>query len=118
MLLPPREVLRQAVAERWEAMMAAGAPAEVQALLARGLDPNLPVMKAVGVRQLAAVLAGERPAAAAGQDAVTATRQYLKRQTSWLRTQVLASHASAVWLDAKFSDLNIENVVRKVLRKA
>lgn len=113
-LLPPREVLRTAVAERWEAMVAAGALEEVRALLARGLDPALPVMKAVGVRELAAVLAGKSDLAAAGSAAITATRQYLKRQTTWLRNQVRPSHASAVWLDAKFSDLNLDYVVRKI----
>lgn len=113
-LLPPREVLREAVARRWDAMVAAGALEEARALLARRLDPALPVMKAVGVPELAAVLSRERSLEAAGEAAVAATRQYLKRQTSWLRTQVRPSHAEAVWLDAKFSDLNIDEVVRKI----
>ena len=113
-LLPPREVLREAAARRWQAMLAGGALEEVRALLARRLDPALPVMKAVGVRELAGVLAGERSLEAAGEAAVAATRQYLKRQASWLRTQVRPSHAEAVWLDAKFSDLDVEEVVRKI----
>lgn len=113
-LLPPREDLREAVATRWAAMLAAGALAEVRALLALDLDPALPVMKAVGVRELAGVLRGEWDLAQASQAAITATRQYLKRQTSWLRTQVLASHAQAEVLHAKFSTLDMVDLVKKV----
>jgi len=117
-LLPPRELLRAAVAERWQAMLRAGALAEVSRLLERGLDPALPAMKAVGVRELGEVLAGRLDLAAAGERAVAATRQYLKRQTSWLRTQVLASHAGALTLQAKFSDLGGPQMLKKVLSEA
>ena len=68
-------------------MIAAGAVQEVSALLGRRLDPNLPVMRAIGVREIAALLVGdfdERALLAAGS---TATRQYAKRQLTWLRHQ-------------------------------
>ena len=113
-LLPPREELRQRVAARWQAMLAGGALEEVRALLALGLDPALPAMKAVGVRELGAVLAGRQSLAAASEAAITATRQYLKRQTTWLRTQVLASHASVERRYEKFSDLDIDELVKKL----
>jgi tRNA dimethylallyltransferase len=69
-------------------MLEAGAIAEVEALLARELDPDLPVMRAIGVPEIAAFLAGvftrEEMTAAAAQ----ATRNYAKRQFTWFRRQV------------------------------
>lgn len=116
-LLPPREQLRAAVAERWHKMLAAGALEEVRALLALDLDPALPVMKAVGVRELAAVLRGEAGLEAASEAAVTATRQYLKRQTTWLRTQVLAGREEGVWLVEQFSDRMADMLAKKILEE-
>lgn len=89
-LLPPREWLYPRCDARFAAMFDGGAIAEVETLLARGLDPNLPVMRAIGVREIAAYLAGEltrEAAIAAGQQA---TRNYAKRQYTWLRHQRLA----------------------------
>jgi len=102
-LLPPRELLRQAVADRWRAMLAAGALEEVGRLLGRGLAPDLPAMKAIGVAELGAALAGTATLEAASRRAVDRTRQYLKRQTTWLRTQVLATRPDATILPMKFS---------------
>ena len=70
-------------------MMAAGALDEAARLLERGLDPGLPVMKAVGVRALhdhlnGAITTLERAIALGRQ----ATRRYAKRQTTWFRTQM------------------------------
>ena len=85
-LLPPRDWLNRRCDERFAAMLE-GAVAEVEALLARGLDPDLPVMRAIGVREIAAVLRGEMTrdqALVAGQ---LATRQYAKRQCTWFAHQ-------------------------------
>src|SRR5690606_33630962 len=49
---PDREVLRSRIAQRFDAMLEQGAEAEVAAFLARGLDPSLPAMKAIGVREI------------------------------------------------------------------
>ena len=68
-------------------MIAAGALDEVRALLARVLDPLLPVMKAVGVRELGAHLAGDLTLEAAADLARQETRRYAKRQLTWLRNQ-------------------------------
>ena len=86
-LLPPREALYRACNGRFEAMVAAGALDEVRALLDLGLSPDLPVMKALGVRELAAHLRGGDSLAAAIAKAQQATRRYAKRQMTWLRTQ-------------------------------
>jgi tRNA dimethylallyltransferase len=87
-LLPPRQRLNAAIDRRFDAMLAAGAEAEVAALVARGLDPSLPAMKAVGVPELAAYLAGRSSREAAVDAARQATRRYAKRQYTWLRHQL------------------------------
>jgi len=84
-LNPDREVLRQRIARRLETIFAAGVVEEVRALLAFGLDPSLPAMKAIGVPEIVAMLAGELTEAEAIERAVIATRQYAKRQRTWFR---------------------------------
>lgn len=86
-LLPGRDWLFGRCDRRFADMLNGGAQAEVAALLARGLDPALPVMRAIGVRETAALLQGDlslKKALRAGQ---TATRQYAKRQFTWFRGQ-------------------------------
>ncbi len=86
-LLPQREWLYQRCDLRFELMLERGAIAEVEALLARNLSPELPVMRAIGVQEIAAMLRGEMTrdeAVAAGQQA---TRNYAKRQYTWFRRQ-------------------------------
>jgi len=99
-LTPPRESLYAAIDARFEAMVAEGALDEVRALLALGLDPGLPAMKAVGVRELAAHLRGEMPLDAAIASASRASRNYAKRQMTWLRHRVVPSVA----IDAQYSE--------------
>jgi tRNA dimethylallyltransferase len=86
-LLPPRDWLYQRCDERFAQMFDGGAIAEVESLLARKLNPNLPVMRAIGVREIAAFLRGDssrEEAIAAGQQA---TRRYAKRQYTWFAHQ-------------------------------
>ena len=64
-----------------------GALDEMRDLVSRGLDPSLPVMKAVGVRELAAHLAGDLALDEALALAQRETRRYAKRQSTWLRNQ-------------------------------
>ena len=85
---PPREELFARCDARLEAMAAAGALDEAAAMAARSLSPDLPAMKAVGYRELAAVAAGQTPLAAGLQDAQRETRRYAKRQATWLRGQM------------------------------
>jgi tRNA dimethylallyltransferase len=86
-LLPPRPWLYERCNQRFLAMVEQGALAEARALLARDLDPQLPVMRAIGVAELGAHLRGELSldqAIAAGQQA---TRRYAKRQYTWFANQ-------------------------------
>ena len=86
-LLPPRDWLYQRCEARFRAMVEAGAIAEVERLLARGLDPDLPVMRAIGVREIAAFLSGgiDRDSMIAAGS--RATRRYAKRQYTWFAHQ-------------------------------
>ena len=86
-LLPPREWLFARCDARFDAMLAAGGREEVTALIARGLDPALPVMRAIGVREIAAMLARPSDAERCIAEAKLATRQYAKRQFTWFRNQ-------------------------------
>lgn len=87
-LEPPRDALYARCDARLAAMLEAGALDEVRALSARRLDPRLPAMKAVGVREFAAHLAGETTLAAALAAAQQETRRYAKRQMTWMRGQM------------------------------
>ena len=84
-IAPEREALYAAIDARFDAMIAAGALEEVRALLALGLDPGLPAMRAHGVRELAAYLGGTCSLEEAIAKAKTETRRYAKRQMTWLR---------------------------------
>ncbi len=86
-LLPPRPWLIQRCDERFAAMIEAGAVDEVARLLARRLDPALPVMRAIGVAEIAALLRGETDRAAAIAAGQQATRRYAKRQYTWFAHQ-------------------------------
>ncbi|MBN9271449.1 MAG: tRNA (adenosine(37)-N6)-dimethylallyltransferase MiaA, partial [Mesorhizobium sp.] len=85
---PERAELARRIEQRFDAMIAQGALDEVSRLVALDLDPALPAMKAIGVRELQAVLAGTMTAADAIGRAKTATRQYAKRQATWFRHQL------------------------------
>jgi tRNA dimethylallyltransferase len=84
---PERAELVGRIERRFDGMIARGALAEVESLIALDLDPQLPAMKAIGVRELAAVLDGTMSEAEAIERAKIATRQYAKRQATWFRHQ-------------------------------
>jgi tRNA dimethylallyltransferase len=84
---PPRAELYARCDARFEAMVESGALEETRALLERGLDPALPAMKAVGVRELGRYLSGELSLTDAVALARQETRRYAKRQLTWFRNQ-------------------------------
>ncbi len=95
-----RAELHRRIGARFEAMLAAGLLDEVRQLYERGdLTPAHPAMRAVGYRQLWQHLAGELDLATASQRAVAATRQYAKRQLTWLRGET-----GVWWLDSQQAD--------------
>lgn len=87
-VLPDRALLHRRIDRRFEGMLKSGAVDEVRALLALELSPDMPVMKAIGVQQIAAMLAGGMSEADAIATGAAATRQYAKRQMTWIRNQL------------------------------
>lgn len=87
-VLPDRAMLHQRINGRFEKMLEQGAEDEVRALLALDLPPEMPIMKAIGVSQIAAMLRGEMSRAEVIERGAAATRQYAKRQMTWFRNQM------------------------------
>ena len=87
-LAPEREKLHARIDARFDRMMAQGALEEVRRLMARGLDPALPAMRAVGVPGLMAFLRGEMSLEAAVEKGKRDSRQYSRRQFTFARTQL------------------------------
>lgn len=87
LLLPPRKWLYARCDDRFARMIDHGAVTEVETLLARKLNPNLPVMRAIGVRELSRYLLGEASLDEAVDAGKQATRRYAKRQYTWFAHQ-------------------------------
>lgn len=92
-LMPDRAVLRARCDARFEQMLEQGAEEEVAALVALGLDPGLPLMRALGVKPLVELLAGLTPRSMAVERAKAETRQFVKRQTTWLSRNMITWNA-------------------------
>jgi tRNA dimethylallyltransferase len=88
-------------------MMEAGAIEEVRALDALGLPADAPILKALGVAPLRALLAGAVTQADAVKDARTASRHYAKRQLTWFRNKFISWR----WLETKYSKKTFEQVL-------
>jgi tRNA dimethylallyltransferase len=114
-LLPPRDWLFTRCDARFDAMLQQGGIEEVQALIARDLDPALPVMRAIGVREIAATLAA--PEALESQTALAkiATRQYAKRQFTWFRNQLPPTWPRH---DEQLDDDTVNNLATKLRNMA
>jgi tRNA dimethylallyltransferase len=81
-----RSLLHDRIEARFQQMLAAGLLEEVRELFDRGdLSAELPAMRAVGYRQVWRYLSGQQEYEAMVEQAIIATRQYAKRQLTWLR---------------------------------
>ena len=111
----PVEQLNTRIATRFHAMLAAGFVDEVARLRQRSeLSADHPSMRAVGYRQLWAHLAGQTDLAQATELGIIATRQFAKRQRTWLRKETdvdwhdagngiaSAAQAAAAWCTAQY----------------
>jgi len=87
-LMPPRAALHGRIEQRLQAMIDAGAFDEIEALRSKKLSPDLPLMKAVAVPELLAHLEGRLDLVTAVERAAAKTRQFAKRQMTWLRHQL------------------------------
>lgn len=105
----PREELYRRCDARFDAMIGQGAIEEVQQLLLSGTPLEAPSMKSVGIKELSAYLKKEIPLEQAITSAKQATRNYAKRQLTWLRNQTVTENSvkRAIILDndAKIADL-------------
>jgi tRNA dimethylallyltransferase len=100
LLSPPRDWLYVRCDRRLRKMMDEGALGEVRRLIAMDLDPDLPAMKALGIKELAAYLAENKVFEEALAAAQQATRRYAKRQMTWFRHQIVADRT----IEEKFSE--------------
>lgn len=80
-----REELRKRIAERINLMLAAGWLKEVQQLLSNGVTTEMPAMNAIGYRDLVSVVRGETTLGKAREQIIIRTRQYAKRQETWMK---------------------------------
>lgn len=110
-LLPAREALYTRCDARFVRMVERGAIDEVARLLGRQLDPDLPVMRAIGVPELGAHLRGETSLEEAIVRGAQATRNYAKRQFTWLRHQ-----PPAEWPRIHFQDFSRTELLERILR--
>jgi tRNA dimethylallyltransferase len=108
-LLPDRAWLHKRIDDRFVQMMDQGAVAEVGRLLERNMDPSKPVMKAIGVPQISAYLEGRQDRAGAIEAAAARSRQYAKRQYTWMRNQLQSG-----WTTASDAEQAYDIVLRAV----
>jgi tRNA dimethylallyltransferase len=104
-----RPVLHDMIRQRFMSMLNQGLVEEVTGLYRRGdLHENLPSIRAVGYRQVWAYLAGELDYPHMVERGVIATRQFAKRQYTWLRRE-----EAAIRFESEDPNL-LENVLARV----
>jgi tRNA dimethylallyltransferase len=108
-----RATLHVTIAERFDAMLAAGLVDELRGLRARyALFPSMPSMRCVGYRQTWEFIDGAIDAGALRASGIAATRQLAKRQYTWLRATAAAVFDAAApnLVDAVAAHLVTHNV--------
>ncbi|MDP4229835.1 MAG: tRNA (adenosine(37)-N6)-dimethylallyltransferase MiaA [Bacteroidota bacterium] len=81
----PKEELRARIVARIDTMLEAGWLKEVENLLSSGVTVDMPAMNAIGYRELASVIGGEKLLEQAREEIIIRTRQYAKRQVTWMK---------------------------------
>ena len=105
-MMPPRPTLYDRINQRFDHMLAHGAVDEVARLMARQLDPGLPLMKALGVAPIAAFLVGNMTKDDAAFIAKRDSRRYAKRQMTWIRNNFNAQ----ITVEKKYSESLYEKI--------
>ena len=111
-VMPPRADTYARIDRRFAQMMEEGAVEEVEALAARRLDPSLPVMKAIGVREILAMQNGEIDRDRAIELASRDSRHYAKRQMTWIRN----NYRAEIDINEKFSARIIKEIFSILLK--
>tara|TARA_B100000029_G_scaffold507451_1_gene592096 strand:+ start:2973 stop:3920 length:948 start_codon:yes stop_codon:yes gene_type:complete len=107
--LADRSRLHARIQQRVDKMLEAGLVAEVQNLLAKGFDPELPSLRSLGYRQVCQYLKGEFDYDSMRTRMIVATRQFAKRQYTWMRNT-----PNTVWFNGDDKQVS-RNVVRYLL---
>ena len=105
-MMPPRPTLYDRINQRFDHMLMHGAVDEVARLMARQLDPGLPLMKALGVAPIAAFLQGDITKDDAAFIAKRESRRYAKRQMTWIRNNFNAQ----ITVEKKYSESLYEKI--------
>ena len=111
-LTPPRDVLYAGIDKRFAWMVDHGAVEEIRDVMAMNLDADLPMMKALGVPELLAWQRGELDRETAVSQAQKVSRNYAKRQLTWVRSQLADAHK----LPAQYSESFREEIFSFVHR--
>lgn len=109
---PSRDVLYAACDTRFAEIAAQGGVEEAGAIAALGLDPALPAMKAVGLRELIGLAAGRTTREEALEAGMRATRRYAKRQLTWFRHQM----TDAARIEARVTPETLDSALAVVNR--
>ena len=104
----PREESYRRIDARFELMMREGALSEVETLLARKLSEDTPILRAHGVPELASYLRGKMAIEEAIDKAQQHTRNYAKRQMTWIRNQLPDAQPLAASATPDFIELSHE----------
>ena len=107
LLMPGRDQLYKACDSRFDRMLLWGAITEVKKLLSMNLDPDLPLMKALGVSEISRYIRGDITLNEASILTKTSTRRFAKRQMTWFRNH----HYKAKLIKKIFSKNNLENIL-------
>ena len=110
--LPPREVVYDFIYHRVLKMFEEGVVDEVKLLLERNLDRNLPVMKALGVRQIASYLKNQMEIKTLISSITQDTRNYAKRQFTWFNNNFI----SEIINKEKYSKRIVSKIFSKIPR--
>ena len=86
-LTPPRDLLYTRINTRYDEMLRAGGMYEARTVFAANYDESLPVMKAIGLRQLQRFFDDAGSLDDAVEDAKRESRRFAKRQMTWFRNQ-------------------------------
>lgn len=105
-LCPNTPELDKRCYQRLDKMIAEGALTEVQHMLEKGLSPDLPAMKALGVPELAAYLQGQCSLPEAVEAAKLHTRQFAKRQRTWFKNKLSAHLELPMCYQGDFSTIH------------
>ncbi len=110
-LMPERQWVYDRCDARFAQMLEDGAVEEVKALIARDLSPDLPAMRAIGVPEIASLIRGEASQDATLKAGAQSTRNYAKRQFTWLRNQ-----CPPEWERIESKSVNVNDIFDQLLQ--